>query len=530
MQTVINGIIVEESNAIFEDSVRKYNKIFESLNICFSAKYAKGRQQAQKIIDSSIGSERIHVLIVDLVGASNERLGLQWVQEFKQSYPDLVIFGTTGKMLNLRTVSTKSTSFDIFVDKTLLTQGLPDYILGVAEKFSAAFCQNLKVRITEDSPIPEVFKGGSKNRELCSIVAQVLFSGDLRPDRISETVDVRLSPLTGGYSGSHVFRMDVTYTDPQIRGVAAVLKVSHPQAAREEELNYNKYVRWLLPYKWRVDLLGTGYAKKWGGVCYSFIAGNAVSYDSVTAALEAGDGDAAEQVIDSIFSPDYQTWYSEKLAEVDEDTDITEYYSASYFRSKSVLDECSNHFNQKAQELLGAIIETSGAIKVGDDLSVPEPSSKLFSVGRGPTRTTVCHGDLNSNNVLGTESGEYIFIDFQNTGRHHVFTDFIVFESSVRLNYREDALEFHEILKFENLISNYDNLIGRNKSLDGLPKIYELISKIRKQAIKNFSSESWENYLFGSTVFSLRLLRIDDFSSDQYMRTLAQLVSGLTKL
>ena len=86
------------------------------------------------------------------------------------------------------------------------------------------------------------------------------------------------------------------------------------------------------------------------------------------------------------------------------------------------------------------------------------------------------------------------------------------------------------MLKFEGIVSQADIVTGLASSEPDIPEMYKLILKVRQEAQKNFSNEPFENYLYGATVFSLRLLRIDDFEEDQYRRILAQLFSGVSRL
>ena len=53
--------------------------------------------------------------------------------------------------------------------------------------------------------------------------------------------------------------------------VPSVVKVSERAYAEQELENYHRFVKWGLPYTWRVDLLGHGMSKGYGAIAYSFI-------------------------------------------------------------------------------------------------------------------------------------------------------------------------------------------------------------------------------------------------------------------
>jgi hypothetical protein len=56
-----------------------------------------------------------------------------------------------------------------------------------------------------------------------------------------------------------------------ILSVPAVLKVSKREFAEKAITNYQRYVKWGVPYLWRVDVLGTGFNKHFGAIAYSFV-------------------------------------------------------------------------------------------------------------------------------------------------------------------------------------------------------------------------------------------------------------------
>lgn len=531
----LNIVIIEESKTLYEDLERKYTKLFQSVGYEVAALHATGQADCKKLVDARSLDSRVHVVISDIVaGVSNVKRGLVWIQQLKKTYPDIFFIGNSGKEVTHKETAVKYPSFDLYVDKQLLgRRGNTTYLKQIGDEFIRLFRQDTSVLISPGTELPEEFlehfKGGIENRDLNSLLCQV-FHTSHGVDPSMQPMLVTLSPLAGGFSGSFVFKVTAEYGVSGLKSIPAVLKVSPHDRAMDEARNYHKYVKWVLPYAWRVDLLGTGETSKWGAVCYSFIRSDDVGFDNVTAFLEAQKTQEVFDVIGKIFSPTFRTWYSPKLVEVSEEDQLAEYYSDEYFPSGQALVKASTFFKDKAQSLLNAHIQGDAVSFPDLDVKVQEPTSALFPFGRGTFQTTISHGDLNSNNILLAPNKETVFIDFQNTGRKHVFCDFIVFEASIRLAFGSKGIPFEEMLRLEGFISEIDNVENRDAVSVDLPDMYKLLLKMRQVAVQNFPDEPFKNYLFGQTVFSLRLLRIDDFNDEQYLRIMSQLISGLTRL
>ncbi|MBZ8135496.1 hypothetical protein CLD20_19665 [Afifella sp. IM 167] len=420
----------------------------------------------------------------------------------------------------------------MYVDKNMLNRAEKETDRVVTEQFLGCMNQDVDVFVAPESDLTNLkgddFKNGADDRALNSLVAQVVYApGEF--DMALHPTSVRLSPITSGFSGSYVFRMDIECPKSGLRTVPAVLKISRDDQALVEAANYKKYVKWILPYRWRVDLLGDGRVKGWSAVCYSFVHSAGHSFNSVTDALLKSDSKAVIQVVDQIFSPSYQTWYSKRLCTESGSTQISAHYSKEYFTTKS-LAECGSQFRRHAQRYLGADTSDSGIVHFRElGVTIKEPSTELFAVGRGAFIETICHGDLNSNNIM-ISGTELTFIDFQSTGRKHVFRDFVTFESSIRLYYSDAPDDGKTCIECEGVISSADVLQERIGDKPDLPEMYRLILRVRQAAMRNFPDEPMSNYLYGATVFSLRLLRITELSPKQYTRLLCQIVSGMSRI
>jgi hypothetical protein len=131
------------------------------------------------------------------------------------------------------------------------------------------------------------------------------------------------------------------------------------------------------------------------------------------------------------------------------------------------------------------VVQGTNEMVIGG-ISYPSPERALFARFRRPGATTICHGDLNGNNVVVAERGRYItFIDFQDTGRGHVFEDFVALESSARLYFKSDETNdftLSDIIAAELVLNHALAKSGSAPSGSVLPYT-ELVHPIRLRAV-----------------------------------------------
>jgi hypothetical protein len=135
----------------------------------------------------------------------------------------------------------------------------------------------------------------------------------------------------------------------------------------------------------------------------------------------------------------------------------------------------------------------------------------LFTEDWGEVEECLCHGDLNAGNILvNSQHNRAAFIDFQNTGFHNIFRDFVSFESSIRIDYNDGdtRLSPNIALKNEIQLSNGNEGVWSGYLAE--------ISKVRGVAFANFPVSEGSNrkslYLIASYIhFSWLVTR---FSTD----------------
>jgi CheY-like chemotaxis protein len=475
---------------------------------------AAGESEARKIIEA----HDPHVLICDL-GYDKDLAGFHQIRTLRTAYPDLFVIGTSMGEYSNRDIDTRQPSFHMFLDKQELLPGKADYIKLAQSRFLERFKLETGVRISNlDSIRSDEFKRPAAKRELAALIRQVMFSGH-EPDDLMHPDEVSLEPISGGFSGSQVFKMISRNSISGIICVPSVVKISKRQFAEQELDNYNRFVKWGLPYTWRVDVLGFGVTKSWGAIAYSFILSDLKKFEALTDLLRRKEDDRVLSVIHTLFSPEMRRWYGDPLIRTDDN--LVGRYVNRYFRGVEAKGIAQRAFLPIAQSQFGAHL-VGNRLEVGPK-SFELPSPTLFGRPMGTYQSCICHGDLNSNNVMVAENGQIIFIDFQETGRGHVFEDFVTMEASVRLYHGDDGLKGIPLLEAEQAIREGDDVAGLGAS-------QRIVADIRRLARSNFPLEAFENYYYASAVFNFRLLRIETLTPGQGGRIVAALLAALGDL
>jgi hypothetical protein len=320
-----------------------------------------------------------------------------------------------------------------------------------------------------------------------------------------------LVPLSGGRSAARVFKL-TPFSGPgrRVKGHPVVMKIASPAQGLGEKANYDKFVRRAVPVACRPDLLGFARTRAYSGLCYSFVGhpdGSGRSRpDTLTDCLRRGDMMKLKGVLHGFFEPMRDTWYSPGLLRAERD--IARRYLGRYFtgpRATAVAEEAllacaARYFNARHKD---------GRCLIGG-LSFPSPRAMLFDAGRRRSyRSCILHGDLNSDNIVIAERAANVagvaVVDFQKTGRGHVYEDLIHVEESIRINYMRDA-SFSEILEKERLIA-----LGRRRFRND--PYCASIRRVRDAAFGWFGHiEDEANYHFAIAAIGLRLMQAVDLS------------------
>lgn len=498
MKNILKIAIIDRSE-IVDDLCSLYTKLFNILG--YDCDFNRFDDHDQTSFFESITNDNYHVVICDIsLGDSTNLKGLNLINSIKSEKPHLICIGNSKVSVSYRQTIPKYPTFDLFVDKLQLSSSDKVYYKQLAGQLSNLIKVNTNLRIDPHSQLGLISK--QNENDVIDILSQITFTGHPTHDMI-RIDNVTLKPLTEGRSGSEVYKLTAFSSDSQIDAVPSVLKISKLVKAKIEVENFHRFVKWTLPYSWRVDIIGTGYSKKLGGICYSFIRSENEEIESLTRFIKTKKDIIIAEVIKLVFSPKKKTWY--KL--LSKKNHINQRYMERYFEKDKTMKSENNALNNNIQEIFGGIV-TLENIKIGNNI-FPLPRETLFGELKGNFYTCICHGDLNSNNIIVSPNKQFIFIDFQDTGRGHVFEDFIALESSLRLHYPLKNTKANEILESELGLAQNCRSISYNQQL------YKHIKKIRELAFLNFIDEPKKNYNYAISAYSFRLLRMTGLSVEQ---------------
>lgn len=470
-----------------------------------------------------LNEKNIDIFICDLSFNTEDNAGLLVVRSVKTDFPDVFIIGNSGADIGYRQVAAKLPSFDMFIEKGLLYSGDDKYINNIIKELLTKFRRNPYVNVSEESEVSEDVLKKIKKRDFQSLISQVLYvSGTVNHTVMPE--NMLLQPLTGGRSSSIVYKLSGRNKNNIQIAVPAVLKISPIENAVQEKDNYEKFVKWIVPYSWRVDVLGFGVTKKWGAICYSFIKSGYDDFDSLTKFIENGDDEIIYDVISKIFDPSKRHWYSENF--LSKAKGINERYYQRYFCNGNNKNESDRLFKKYIQDLFDGKISERHFEAFGKKYKYP--IERVFHVPSIDYHTCICHGDMNSNNLIVSENGEVIFIDFQDTGIGHVFEDFITVESGVRINYKNNKKQYN----LEEWLSyiNDERAMSSANCDDYLSSINKHLWRIRQYAKENFPFEDQKNYHYSVIAYNLRLLRLKGLTSNQIGKLLSAIIIALENI
>ncbi len=519
--STINVAILETTAIGKENLERFYRSIFNSLG--YKAKFHNISENDNKSQDGYGVFERetIDVFVSDLsLGKQDTYDGLTVIKKIKKAYPSLLVIANSMTNVTFTEAASHIPSFDMFVSKSKIHSDT--YQKYIAEKLKALFAKNvylLEFNIDEALKNSKFFKKTKDRIQLKDMLKSITFTSN-NNDASTAVNKVRLTEMSAGYSGSEVYRISA-FTQSELKCINAVIKISTKDNYIEEMGNYLKFVKWYLPYTFRPELIGRAETKDYGALCYSFAYNDEEPFKSLTEHLRAGDSDKLRFAIDSIFDPKHQRWYHEK--NIEQSQNITKYYFDKWFSNRN--------FNEKE---FCQIIRKTGS-QVHDNKVVinmqqyPKPEGFLLGITRNEYKTCICHGDLNSDNILMADKGGLTLIDFQNTKRGHIFEDFVVFETCIRLHvkYSEEfaVLIDDEWALNESAISDTLDFNVVNHS-DIKSDFYPQILKLRAFAKRNAPNESWGNYFYALALYCFRLLRIDTLQPWQKEQVVACLLSA----
>lgn len=323
--------------------------------------------------------------------------------------------------------------------------------------------------------------------------------------------EVRMYPLTGGFSGSQIFQVDSWDRQgmPQRR---SVLKLGPRRKIEAEEQSYRLFVESFLN---TIGLRGTQYEGRRGAILFTYASmwGKALTFEEFYADAERDDDVAA--IIKALFKNSLWSWL--EGAQPNPQSHLYQTYSLA-----ADWDEIC-----RVASDLGFDPDADFLNCLGQQFHNPlKQAQRLFDVRHGrkcETRETISHGDLNSRNILIDGNRNVFVIDFAKTRRSHLLRDFCKLEAEIkfcltRLQGNADVaqailLEKELLFANEEPFADLKRLLEVNPAantdarLERLRRSVVALRQIASQAMSLQVSGLAEQYYLGLLHYTLDTLR-----------------------
>jgi len=453
-------------------------------------------------------TNNIDIFVCDLLFGSSHFLGLDIIQAIKDECPEIPVFAMSEAQIPHNKTSSIRPTFDLFISKDLrLDDAYKQYI---AEEIKRVFNSQLGVTIEYDSDSDVYSDKPELKNQFERLLKKIVFTS--HNSRSETCIDyIKLNLLKGGFSGSFVFRMHCIASNKE-SCIHAVLKVSEVKNAEIEIENYLNYVKWYLPYTWRPEMLAHSIGKDIGLICYAFAYNDDVQFEPLSYHVSKNHVGKVKCAISLIFDAGKQKWYknSRKIS-----GSINEFYYSKYFSNgrKRPHEEFS-----KIMENNGGTVVGNNEYRLGGEI-YPMPNILCARSLPNDYYEHICHGDLNSNNILISKEDSLIFIDFQDTENGHAFLDFITFELSLRLDYNFNLSLIELTLLEQQIESKIDE-----------ESLWGMMALVRRAAFDNCQLEVKTHYYYGLCMCAFKLLRLSGLVEWKKNQLVACLLVNLKKI
>jgi hypothetical protein len=491
------SVLIAEDNIVNPKLyVNRYRSFFK--NNEYAAQFKKTSCNAKKILQL-IETDKYHIFISDITFGDRDELGgLVSIEDIKRKFPNLYVIGNSSANFGIN--HTVGPSFDLYTPKDALISDEINSDNWFSITFRAGFRCNTEL-IIEDDALSMSPNSGRNRGEVKRLIQECLFTSH-EFDESFDLSKIKLIPLAKGYSDSRVFQVISKSKTGNFRHIQSVIKISRVEKARQELASFNRFVKWTLPFEWRADILGSAMGETYGAVCYSFVDSHEddVKFYDLETYIISGNRKKIEYVISKIMDIESRKWYKGNIYTAA--PSIAQLYRERYFRKqKQDIRKAQQIFEKEIREILD-FVPSAGKIQSKQlEANYNLPIEGVFSRRDTTCQTCIGHGDLHARNILVSdrENGKVVFIDFQHTERCHVFEDFVILESSIRLNYPNGCKDQLKIFHQEDAVNLVKNIQKNDK--------FQLIQNIRRRALAHFPNEPVSNYIFALLAFSMRLLR-----------------------
>jgi CheY-like chemotaxis protein len=240
-----------------------------------------------------------------------------------------------------------------------------------------------------------------------------------------EATSVLVRPLTPGYSGTKVMRVQPFYSD-RGGGNEVIVKFGDAGKIEEEYSNFKQYIRPFVRGGRSTTVLDLRRTTHLGGIIYSLLGTNNDQLLDFGEFYRNADVSQIAEVLARLFRDTCGGWYANRghLQPLDLTKDYHRLFGYTSEQLKQILFEDLKTVHGK---------NTLHFKNLTDGRVFTNP----FEVTAGltlvrPTYVCITHGDFNQHNLLVDNGGNVWLIDFQSTGPGHILRDAAILESLVR--------------------------------------------------------------------------------------------------
>jgi anti-anti-sigma factor len=293
---------------------------------------------------------------------------------------------------------------------------------------------------------------------------------------------VILTPLHGGYM-SKTFSVE-SYDKEGRKIVPTVVKISSLEIAQREEFASKNYVEKFIMNNSTLSM-GSAVCGDWAGIRYNFlgITGADTKLTWLRNLYIERSAEEVSKIFASIFTNILKPWYGQPKLE-----------PVYLYADHTPLRLFPNLFEQVKKDFgYDAESETILCEELGIDL--PNPFRFLkYQYEERKTKsqmwyTSICHGDLNMQNILLDEKENIYIIDFSETKPRNVVSDFARLEPVFKFEIPkiETEEDLKNMLEFEAGLTSVNSLeeippFNYKGNDPAVKKAYELICQFRKYA------------------------------------------------
>jgi anti-anti-sigma factor len=238
--------------------------------------------------------------------------------------------------------------------------------------------------------------------------------------------DLELTPLSGGFSGTLVFRVNARDGRGRLM-MPLVMKLGSWPLIEAEIFGYTDHVKRYIQNN-ATQIIETERVGEFGGILYNFVGirGTESSIFSLEDFYLSRDPDQILPVFDALFRVVLQGWYGEPKKK-----EIALYQDYNRFwKYDNILTYAAEHFgatpDMEEIELPFGLGKSANPLYFVEKV-MTDRLSQTFSVYESSV-----HGDLNMKNVLMDETTNLWLIDFAETRYSHILRDIVKLEAVIK--------------------------------------------------------------------------------------------------